>query len=473
MERYFSKMVDGRKVPGWEGGYFRHPKTVASGNSHWYCREHCKGILHTDGDHATVEWTTAPDGREFLLGRLFHIHTHSTCEKKIRAAALAAVAPAAAVVAPAAVGPAAVSTRATRAAAREAAKAEATARATAKRAATTSTAGADAGGARAAKRATLKAAAPNANDDDAAPAVTAEAAAQPAATEADARGDRAATLSPAPQSPIAQPDTPLAATPPHYPGRFEALAQDLADAQDENERLRRERDELRVAHDDLVVEIERQGEMQARALEDFEREKEELKMERENAMEEVRALRRELADAQRARAESDAKLARLLEGAAGPAEGIQRPGTSQGPAQPNQPRAPGRMGPQAAPADLAEDLEPIAPQDLLDRTHQADDSMAALDLLDRTHQADESMAALDLLDRTHQADDSMAALDLLDRTHQADESMPALDLLNLTHQVDDSVASSAEESARRLNPEEAARNLAEIRQMARLRRSST
>ncbi|KAI1695824.1 ankyrin repeats (3 copies) domain-containing protein [Ditylenchus destructor] len=62
----------------------------------------------------------------------------------------------------------------------------------------------------------------------------------------------------------------------------------------------------------------------------------------------------------------------------------------------------------------------------------------------------EPILAQDLLDRTHQADDSIAAQNLLDRTHQADES-----------------ASSAEESARRLNPEEAARNREEIRQMAR------
>ncbi|KAI1694522.1 ankyrin repeats (3 copies) domain-containing protein [Ditylenchus destructor] len=86
-------------------------------------------------------------------------------------------------------------------------------------------------------------------------------------------------------------------------------------------------------------------------------------------------------------------------------------------------------------------------------------------LLDRTHQADDSIAALDLLDRTHQADDSIAALDLLDRTHQADDSIATLDLANLTHQADDS-ANSAEESARRLNPEEAARNRAQIREMA-------
>ncbi|KAI1712370.1 ankyrin repeats (3 copies) domain-containing protein [Ditylenchus destructor] len=235
----------------------------------------------------------------------------------------------------------------------------------------------------------------------------------------------------APQSPIAQPDTPIAATPPHYPGLFEAPAQDPADAEDENERLRRELRELRVVNADLVVEIERQGEMHARALEDFEREKEELKEEREQAVEEVRALKRKLEVAESARRECEAKLARLLEGAAGPAEDLQRPGTSQGTAQPNQPGAQGRVGPQAAPADLDEDLEQ------------------------------------NLLDRTHQADESIAAQNLLDRTHQADESMPALDLLNLTHQADDSAASSAEENARRLNPEEAARNLAEIRQMAR------
>ncbi|KAI1705216.1 ankyrin repeats (3 copies) domain-containing protein [Ditylenchus destructor] len=258
--------------------------------------------------------------------------------------------------------------------------------------------------------ATRKAAAPNANTDAAAPAVTAEA----VTTSADARGDRAATLSPAALSPIAQPDTPVAATPPYYPGLFDEPAQDPADAEDENERLRRELAELHVQNADLVGQMG----MQARDNDALARENEELKEEREKAVEEVKALKRKLADEQRARAESDAKLARLLEGAAGPAEDLQRPGTSQGPAQPNQPGAPGRMGPQAAPADLAEDLETIDAQNLLDRTHQADDSMPALDLLDRTHQADES-------------------------------------------------ASSAEENARRLNPEEAARNLAEIRQMAR------
>ncbi|KAI1699275.1 hypothetical protein Ddc_18630 [Ditylenchus destructor] len=48
---------------------------------------------------------------------------------------------------------------------------------------------------------------------------------------------------------------------------------------------------------------------------------------------------------------------------------------------------------------------PILAQDLLDRTHQADDSIAALDLLDRTHQADDSIATLDLANLTQQADD--------------------------------------------------------------------
>ncbi|KAI1699277.1 ankyrin repeats (many copies) domain-containing protein [Ditylenchus destructor] len=298
------------------------------------------------------------------------------------------------------------------------------------RAATTTTTGADARGAKAAKRT----------------------AAIPTTSAGTSTTTAAPQLSPrAPLSPMAQPDTMQAATPPHSPGLVEdgGLAREMdvltiqRDLRAEMERDHRAQMERQARdhraqiekkdrdYDDLERGMAARMQRQARDFYDLE---EELKEKLENAKEEARIARREnerlrqrLAEEQRARRECEAELARLLEGAAGPAEDIQRPGTSQGLPQPNQPGAPGRMGPQgtigsggaspALAADPAEDLEPIHPQDILDRTHQADDSIASLDLANRTHQVDES-------------------------------------------------ASSAEESARRLNPEEATRNRLQMRLMS-------